>query len=189
LRVRGGLAFISAEVPAEMNIASAIFGLILLLFGRRLFWLFVAAAGFAAGMFIARDQLQLHSTWMVFAIALFAGLLGALLSVVLQKLAIAIAGFAAGGYLCAFVLMRMNLEKFAWVAFLVGGILGTILMLAVFEWALIILSSLIGAAFLADGIGTEQNALMIFGVAFVIGLVIQRLQMQSAKRTEGRAEK
>jgi hypothetical protein len=142
------------DVFTQMNILSAIFGLILLLFGRRLFWFFVAAAGFAAGMFIARDQLQLQSTWMVFAIALLAGLLGALLSVILQKFAIAIAGFSAGGYLCAFVLTRLNLEKFTWVGFLVGGIVGTILMLAVFEWALVILSSLIGAAFLADGIGT-----------------------------------
>jgi len=172
----------------QMNILSAIFGLILLLFGRRLFWFFVAAAGFAAGMFIARDQLQLQSSWMVFAIALFAGLLGALLSVILQKLAIALAGFSAGGYLCAFILMRMNQEKFVWVGFLVGGILGTILMLGIFEWALIILSSLIGAAFLADGIGTEQNALIIFGVAFVIGLVIQRLQKQAAKKPERRVK-
>jgi hypothetical protein len=62
-------------------------------------------------------------------------------------------------------------------------------MLAVFEWALIILSSLTGAAFLADGIGTEQNALIIFGVAFVIGLVVQRLKMQAAKKPERRVEK
>ncbi len=177
------------KVFARMNIVSAIFGLILLLFGRRLFWFFVGAAGFAAGMFIARDQLQLHSTWMVFAIALLAGLLGALLSVVLQKLAIAIAGFSAGGYLCAFVLTRLNEEKFVWVGFLAGGIVGMILMLAIFEWALIILSSLTGAAFLADGIGTEQNALVIFGVAFVIGLVIQRLQMEASKEPKLRREK
>lgn len=167
-----------------MNIVSAVFGLILLLAGRRLFWLFVAAAGFAAGTFLARDQLHLDSQWMVFAIALLAGLIGALLSIFLQKVAIAVAGFGAGGYLCATVLMRLNLEKYASIGFIVGGIVGAILLLSLFEWALVILSSLVGAAFLADGIGTNENALIIFGVAFLVGIIVQALQMPRTRRKE-----
>jgi hypothetical protein len=169
-----------------MNIVSAVFGLILLLAGRRLFWFFVAATGFAAGAYIARDQLQIQSQWMVIAVGLLAGLIGALLSVFLQKVAIALAGFAAGGYLCATVLTRLNLERYSAIGFVAGGIVGAILLLTIFEWALIILSSLVGAAFLADGLGTNENALIIFGVAFLVGVIVQRLQMRKTPRPEPR---
>jgi hypothetical protein len=124
-----------------MNLIYALGGLVLLLFGRRLFWFFVASAGFAAGMFWARDQLHLDSEILVFAIAIFAGVIGALLSVFLQKLAIALAGFASGGYLAAMLLTKvLNSQPFAWIGFIVGGILGAVLLLTIFDWALIILS-------------------------------------------------
>lgn len=172
-----------------MNIVSAIFGLILLLAGRRLFWFFVAAAGFAAGAYIARDQFHVESQWLVVAVGLIAGLIGALLSVFLQKVAIALAGFGAGGYLCASVLTHLHLERYSTIGFVAGGIVGAILLLTIFEWALIILSCLIGAAFLADGIGTNDNALIIFGVAFVIGLVVQRLGLRKAPQPERSRER
>jgi hypothetical protein len=172
------------HTDADVNLVSAIFGLVLLLFGRRLFWFFVAAAGFSAGMFIARDQLHLESQMLVLAIALLAGLIGALLSIFLQKLAIAVAGFAAAGYLCATLLTRLKWDSFAWIGFILGGIIGAVLLLTVFEWALIILSSLIGAAFVADGFGTNENALILFAIAFILGVIVQRVQMRPAPKPQ-----
>ena len=125
---------------------------------------------------------------LVLAIALLAGLIGALLSVFLQKLAIALAGFAAAGYLCAILLTRLKLESFAWVGFILGGIVGAVLLLTIFEWALIVLSSLIGAAFLADGLGTNENALLLFGIAFIVGVIVQRLQMRPIPKPQRTAE-
>ncbi len=133
-------------------------------------------------MFLAREQLHVHSQWLVMSIALLAGLMGALLTLFLQKFAIALAGFGAGGYLCAIALERLNLERFTWIGFVVGGIIGSLLLLTVFEWALIVLSSLVGAAFLADGIAPEQNNLCIFVVALVIGLTLQSFQMPKKRK-------
>ncbi|HTG43400.1 MAG TPA: hypothetical protein VK633_02590, partial [Verrucomicrobiae bacterium] len=81
-----------------MAAASVIVGIVLLFFGRRLFWLFVAGAGFAAGLFFARDHFHIQSDWLVLAIAVMADLIGALLAVLAQKLAIGLGGGLAGGF-------------------------------------------------------------------------------------------
>jgi len=76
-----------------------IVGVALLFFGRKLFWLFVAAIGFAAGVEIASQVTHNPSPIFVLVIALGVGVLGAILSIVIQKFAIAAAGFIAGGRL------------------------------------------------------------------------------------------
>jgi hypothetical protein len=165
-----------------VNVVLAFAGLVLLLFGRRLFWLFVALAGFGAGMYVAHDYFQMESPGLSLAIALLAGVLGALLSIFLQKLAVGVAGFAAGGYLAALLLKNLNAESFAWIGFIIGGVLGALFLLTLFEWALIILSSLVGAAFVADGLATPQTALGVFGAALVIGIIVQRMQLPDEKK-------
>src|ERR1041385_9171955 len=81
---------------SSLPIISVLVGLALLLFGRRLFWLFVAALGFAIGLQLAPYLSQNPPLWLSLLLSLGLGLLGALLAVVLQKLAIAIAGFLGG---------------------------------------------------------------------------------------------
>src|SRR2546430_17597085 len=80
-----------------LPIISVIIGAAILLFGRKLFWLFVAALGFAVGLEIAAYFMREPPQWMTLLVALGAGVLGALLAILLQKIAIAIAGFVAGG--------------------------------------------------------------------------------------------
>ena len=163
----------------HIEIVTGLMGIALLLFGRRLFWFFIAAAGFAAGVLLARDFFELHSELQVLAIGLLAGLLGALLSVLLQKLAIAIAGFTAGGYLAAAILQQFNADAFVWIGFVLGGALGAVLLLVLFDWALILLSSLLGAALLADSFGTD-TAPLIFALASIVGLVLQAMQLRAS---------
>jgi hypothetical protein len=171
-----------------MNIVFILAGLVLLLFGRRLFWFFVAAAGFAAGIFLARDQFQVHSEALLLAIALIAGVVGALLSVLLQKVAVALAGFAAGGYLGAILLEAFNASKFSWAGFLIGGICGALLLLVIFDWALIALSALLGASMLVEAAPKEWSALLFFA-AFAVGVIVQALQLHGARVPESqRAE-
>ena len=165
-----------------MNFLFALVGIVLLFFGRRLFWFFIAASGFLFGMFLARDQFQLESTTLVVAIALLAGLLGALLSVVLQKVAVAVGGFIAGAYLGAHLVDALDAAKWTWLGFALGGLLGAILLVTLFEWTLILLSSLVGAAFLADGIGTPETAIAIFAAACVIGMLVQAVQLSRARK-------
>ena len=56
----------------------------------------------------------------------------------------------------------------------VGGIIGIILMYAIFEWALMILSSLAGAMLVVEGLNLAgMVAIMVGIVLFVIGIAFQ----------------
>src|SRR2546423_6852692 len=80
-------------------ILSVLIGASVLFFGRRLFWLCVAAVGFAAGVEFAPHLMHEPSPVLLLSVAVVLGLIGALLALFLQKIAIAVAGFLAGGKL------------------------------------------------------------------------------------------
>src|SRR5215831_16986575 len=106
-------------------------GAAILLLGRRLFWLFVAAIGFALGAEIAPRIIHQPAPLTTLVIAAALGLLGALLAVLIETFAIAAAGFLVGGSLANGVYASLaghvrNVE----LVFIVGGILGAILLLA-----------------------------------------------------------
>jgi len=160
-------------------------GLLLLFFGRRLFWLFVAAAGFIVGIKAAPYILPHQSELFTLLAAVVLGVVGALLAVFLQKLAVALAGFVAGGYLaaelCAPLLGGAGMESAAaWLCFVIGGILGAIVMLVFFNWALIILSSLYGAEWILRGLSIIRGLQMhrhhspiLLIIVAVIGIAVQ----------------
>src|SRR6201981_2376259 len=131
----------------SVAIAGALIGVVILFFGRKLFWLCVAAVGFAAGVEIAPRLVHEPSSLLALTVALVLGILGALLALFLQKVAIAVLGFLAGGKLAGAIAAAFLLHygQYSTIIFLVGGIVGAILMLVLFDWALIIVSSLIGA--------------------------------------------
>jgi len=148
-------------------------GLALLILGRRLFWLSLAALGFVAGMTYASDFLPGQSEGTALLIGLVAGVIGALLAIFLQKIAIGAAGFLAGGYL-ALGLFRLVVAEPSAIAFVIGGVVGLILIYPLFDWGLIILSSLAGALILVQTLDAAQAvSAIVFGVAFVFGLIIQ----------------
>src|SRR6266446_8650500 len=84
-------------------IIGLIIGAVILLFGRKLFWLFVAAVGFAAGVEFAPHLIHEPSPLLALTFALVLGFIGALLAIFLQKIAIAVVGFLAGGKLAGAV--------------------------------------------------------------------------------------
>jgi hypothetical protein len=158
-----------------MQIIGLISGGLLLAFGRRLFWLFVAVVGFFAGTRIAESLFPTNPNAALFT-ALLLGLVGAGLAVFFQRIAILVAGFIGGGLvLSALVgLLVTNQPGVYWVAFLIGGILGIILLNAVFDWTLIILSSLLGAVLVANYSKTQAplSTLLLVGL-FILGMVLQ----------------
>jgi hypothetical protein len=154
-------------------------GLLLLLLGRRLFWLFVAISGFLAGVEAAPYFLPHQTELFMLAVALLLGVIGALLALFLQKAAIALGGFAVGGYLamvlCAPLLGGGGIERpGAWLFFLIGGILGAILLFVFFNWALIILSSGYGAHLILRAIAPPHRYFTILLIILaLVGIVIQ----------------
>ena len=151
-------------------------GVAILFFGRKLFWLFVAALGFAVGIEIATYFMRDPPLWMLLVIALGLGLLGALLAIMLQKLAIAVAGFVAGGRLASALVAAffVDYSQYRGITFVIGGILGALLLLALFDWVLILLSSAEGAHLISNGIVLPQaGAVILFCALVIIGVVVQ----------------
>ncbi len=161
----------SINTVAAVNVIA---GVALLLFGRRLFWLFVAGVGFVVGAKLATDLLTGQPQWVILAIALGVGLIGALISVFLQRLVVGIAGFLAGGYVFYTLAFDLNYEKYAWIALVVGGVLGVFMATTLLNWALVILSSLFGAAVIVQNAQLKQSvAPWVFVVLFAFGVIVQ----------------
>jgi hypothetical protein len=159
-----------------MNIVTIILGIIVLLFGRRLFWLFVGVVGFLFGMNLAAQYMAGQNEWIIIAAGLVAGLIGAVLAVIFQRIAVAIAGFLAGAYLATFLLASLGVDMgaFEWVIWIIGGAIGGTLVFALFDWALIVLSSLVGASMVAPALALDPPFhTLLFLLLAVVGIVFQ----------------
>jgi Domain of unknown function (DUF4203) len=159
-----------------LPIITALIGVALLFFGRRLFWLFVAALGFAIGLQLAPYLSQNPPIWLSLLLSLGLGLLGALLAIMLQKLAIGIAGFLAGGSLAVAIVAAfwVNHAHYSIITFVVGGIIGALLLVALFDWALIVFSAFEGARLIADTVHLPSAGTIILLVFLAFfGIVIQ----------------
>ncbi len=162
-----------------MAVLDIIIGAFLLTLGRKFFWFFVAATGFYAGLEISSRFLHNTPGWVAFVIAIVIGLTGALLAYFAQKLAIGAAGFLAGAFIGSRLVTlfgaQLQGKNWDWVIILVGGIIGISLMLVIFEWALIFLSSFAGAILVVNGL----NLVGLFGILVGIVLFIVGLSFQS----------
>jgi hypothetical protein len=151
-------------------------GLLLLTLGRKLYWLFVGAIGFVAGMSLVTGATHRAPDLTVLVIALVVGLVGAVLALFLQRVAIAIAGFVGGAFLGVRLwdAFAASGRGDAWLPALVGGIVGAIVVFAIFNVALILISSLVGAAVVAQHLGLAGNVQgLVFVVLAILGIVIQ----------------
>lgn len=166
-----------------MSWLGAAIGALLLLFGRKVFWIFVGAAGFVAGVAAARSLLGPQSEWLVLAVGVVAGLVGAVLAVVLERVAVGIGGFLIGGYLLATLALALGWAGggTATVAWLVGGVIGALVVSLLLDPALIVLSSLAGAALLTESLALGAAiAPWVFAAALALGLVVQFAQLRPA---------
>jgi hypothetical protein len=159
-----------------MILGRLIAGICALLLGRRLFWLFVGAMGFVLGMDVAATLFRGMPPFEVLLIALVGGMVGAVLASAIEELMIGIAGFVGGAYVAGQILIALMPYpgRNLWLALLVGGIVGTLLLSALFDWALIVLSSLIGAGFIMQTIPRTGGSTHVgFLVLVVVGIVVQ----------------
>jgi hypothetical protein len=168
-----------------MFILKLIAGSALLTLGRKLFWLFVAGVGFFAAIELASRYLHGQPEWMTVLLALGAGLIGALLAIFFQSMAIWLAGFIGGGFFAASLLALLGVDKGAlsWIVFLIGGIAGGVLVATFFDWALIILSSLGGASLISGLLHFSRPfSILAFIILFIIGLSVQVRLMRTEKK-------
>jgi len=167
------------QLPVAM--LRILLGLVLLLLGRKLFWLFVGTIGFIFGIEYAAQYLAGQPNWLIVLIALVIGFIGAVLAIFLQRLAIGAAGFIAGGYIVVSLLNLWGFStgQFSWVLFLSGGIVGGVLVVVLFDWALVILSSCSGATFIVQGAQLDiLSSTLLFLALATAGILMQSIQLQ-----------
>ena len=161
---------------SSVTIVGVLIGIVILFFGRKLFWLCVAAVGFAVGVQIAPLLVNEASSLLALVIALAFGVLGVLLALFIQKIAIAVLGFLAGGKLATAIAAAFFVQyaQYSTIIFIIGGIIGAILLLALFGWALIVVSSFIGAYLIESAIVLPPtgSTLVFIGLA-IVGIFVQ----------------
>ena len=176
-------------------IFAIVFGAIELFFGRRLFWLFVAIAGFLIGYFLAPVIFSSLSTLVRVVAGVGIGIVFAILAVFFTRFMVAVAGFFIFGP-AVVVLIRDLGGKLTdgsglyWVAYGIGGVIGFILLWAFFDWALIVLTSIAGAGAIVQGVRelTTLSSLwqiILFAVLAVIGIVVQARSYAAHRMARG----
>jgi len=81
-----------------------------------------------------------------------------------------------GGYLAIQLLelLSLSLDTPTWLVFLIGGACGAILVAIFFDWALVLLTSLLGAGLLVQLLNTSSRlSLVLIAILVVIGFFVQ----------------
>jgi hypothetical protein len=161
-----------------LQLFNLVLGAALLFIGRKLYWLLVGIIGFTAGILFTSRFLHIESEIMVVLIGLGVGILFALLAVFIQSLAIGAAGFFGGGYILLGFAGMLGLDKgiLSLIVFILGGVIGVLLVAWLFDWALITISSLAGASMLVEALNLQRAA----GGILLLILVIVGVSVQGA---------
>jgi hypothetical protein len=158
-----------------LNGINLLLGSALLVAGRKLFWLFVAVLGFIVGLQVT--QQFFHGPELLsIIVGVIVGIIFALLAIFLETIAIGIAGFLAGGFVFGTLANMLGVSGGAvyWVVYIVGGVLGVALVMLLFDWALIALTSLVGASLIVQSWPAAPiSGGLLFFVLFLVGVIIQ----------------
>jgi len=166
------------------TVLQLIFGCIALLAGRNIFWLFIALAGFLIGFEFAGIWF-VDQVWVLqISVALGAGLLGALLAVVFERVAFSLAGFYVAAYLAVIMIDRMGVTNGETAIIIFSGLVGALLAALALDWAIIVLSALFGSAAIVSTFSMPPGIeVTVFIVLATVGIVVQRsmfVQRQSS---------
>lgn len=167
-----------------LGLINGILGAALLLAGRKFFWLFIGALGFITGIQVTAAIWQ-GPDWLLLVIGLIVGVIFAVLATFVQALAIGVAGFLAGGYVALMLVGMLGMEvgSLTWVVYIIGGIIGIVLVGFLFDWAIITLSSLAGASLVTQTLFAQSdNSQLIFLALVILGVIVQGSLLRSEKR-------
>ena len=187
-----GMAVVQSLPPW---VVAAGLGLLLLFFGRKLYWLLLGAVGFGLGFGLLNQFVATSTSWAPWLAGLVGGLAGVLAAFFVQGALLAVVG-ALLGAICALMAISM------WgtvppvvllVVAVVGAILGAVVLRKVFFAAVIVATSLAGGGLLMEAFtqviilqmgaaipGWLWNVVMpgpgrtvLFGVLVLVGVIYQ----------------
>jgi hypothetical protein len=165
-----------------MIVIRGVLGGIVLFLGRELN--FVFAGGFAA-LIALRVMPLLPSTWPTWgdtAFLITLALIAAAIPLANERAGYVLSGFLVGGYYLAEYYVP-GFIAIPILPFILGGVVGGIFMGALTEWALMLVTSVVGAFFVMDLFTLSPDLeLMLTGGLFLAGaltqVIIRRLQQK-----------
>lgn len=161
-------------------------GGLLLLFGRKLYWVVLAVAGFAVGVWVGREVFPPEPIWLLIGLAIFLGVVAAVLGIFLQRLALRAAGIITGGLLGYILADAFFIKPWPLAGLALGCLFGFWLVLRLFDWALILLSSFSGAALIVYRLPLEPAPLFV--ASLILALLGMAVQSGLQKKSPGKKE-
>jgi len=171
----------------DINLIRGVMGGVFIFLGRELNFLF---AGGMTALLAARLTPLLPSnlpTWGNTAFIIGMGVVAAGIALINSRVGYFLSGFVAGGYFLSDYYVPNFTGAPPFLPFLVGSVIGALIMGLLTEWAMIIVSSVVGAIFLTSlfTLGSTARTLVTAGLVIVgalIQVVIMRMQKQSEDR-------
>lgn len=167
-----------------MDVIRGAIGGILLFLGRELNFLFAAAMAALIGL---RLTPLLPSQWPEWSDYAFMGglaLIAAAITIINERIGYFLSGFLAGGLFLVeyFVPGVLTLPL---PLFIIGGVIGSLVIGIFTEWALMIVSCLIGSYYVTSLFTLSPNSQILVGSGlFIIGAVTQALLMRAQKTSD-----
>jgi hypothetical protein len=174
----------------DLAVLQGVLGGVLLLFGRRLYFLLLGVAGFALGWTLGSSPLLADLGLALgpgarLAVGLVLGVLVAMLAVFVHNVALVLGGAALGavaGIMLVDVL-ALPWEVWTWLLVIASTLVGALLVRGVFAVALVVVSAFLGANLILGVLPLVGSPALLTG----LGLWILGILVQSSSRRKGRA--
>ena len=165
-----------------MFLIKGVIGGVILFLGRELNFLFAGAMAFLIGVRLTPMLPSQWPDWTEWAFMIGLAVIAASLTFVDERGGFVISGFLAGGYVAA-EWYTPNMLVIPVMPFLLGGLAGALILGLFTDWALIVLSSLIGGYYLTTLFRlAETPRVLITAGLIIIGAVAQAIIMRQQKQ-------
>lgn len=165
-----------------MLIVRGVIGAIILFLGHELNFIFAGGMAILIGFRLTPKLPPAWPPWGDYAFIIGIAILAAGIVIANERTGYFLSGFLAGGYLLI-EYFEPGLLTLPLLPFIIGGIIGALILGLLTEWALIIVSSLIGAIYATTLFWLNPTAeILVAGGLFVIGALTQALILRSQKQ-------
>jgi hypothetical protein len=167
-----------------MLIVRGVIGGILLFLGHELNFLFAGAMAALLGVRLTPLLPPQWPWWTDYAFIIGLGLIAAGAVLISERAGYFISGFLAGGLILVEYYSPDTLTV-PWLPFVVGGIIGALVVGVFTDWALILVTAAIGAAYLLNLFALDPMLEILIGAGlFIVGALTQVIIMQSQRHAE-----
>jgi hypothetical protein len=164
-----------------MPVVRAVIAGVLLFLGRELNFLFAGAMAAFIGLRLTPLLPPKWAGWTDYAFMAVLALIAAVVTLRYERVGYFLSGFLAGGYFLI-EYYQPGVLTVPLIPFIVGGVVGSLIIGIFTEWALMIVSCLIGAYYVTNLFRLSPTAEILVGSGlFIIGALTQVILMQMQK--------